>query len=492
MSDILKQKIYKDFFLELPHSKSLLKAWSNKTIQEISLEFVKNTDFAISEKCQEIIKNYISPILGIRTATQVISNLKKSSRILCLHHLGIECMAEQVQIIHFFGLNEILEVENKNKEIGVIPILACTSIPLQSYSYPRGFMPARRLENGQKNHAPLFPSSYQNTMVYSAPRFTKEMLLTSISKWNKNIYLPDEWEIMHQIVNSIIMQPECLELPSLNLQFMHINNKLFKLIYPDHKNLDLIYLDLEEITGKLIQDDLSRENSLLSTIFFNEKARNSLFNSLVNERGCFSKNAIEGKELDRCGNDGSIFFWTKDQNGRRIPLSLRQNPLRLSYKDFSVSFEAKSLITALENKQLIPTLLTSFISLHLEHNLWCYGGLYMSEYLPKMLSAAIDALKLVEYHNTPALPKFNAFATGAFTVQAQIEKKLFPAGSIEIISAQGLKQRLIHEIKNMKFAEVLPLAMTEWSLYFTSKDNQTKDWLKELDYASTKWKGIVL
>ncbi len=491
MSNIFQEAAYQDFFKELKHAQNLLAPWYEQKVGKISSEFNQNTEFSLSLPAQKIFHKTIEPIFGENLAKLAVQKFNSYSRVLCMHHLGVECMAEQVQIVHFFYLQQLINNANNPEKHNVLPILACSAVPLQSYSYPRGLMPARISEQ-HKLHAPLFPSALQNTLVYHAPKFEKKKVLEVCSKWNRKLFLDYEWEVMNEIVHNVILSPDCLNLPDLNSQLMLINDQIFHLIYKDNPTTHVTYLNLESISSELIKHDLENKDSILYKLYFDENARKSILHKLLNERGCWSLNAVNGEELHRCGNNGSIFFWASDEKGRRLPLSFRQNPDRLFYKDLSIDLNPESLILALDKKIIYPSLFSSFVSLHLEHKLMCYGGLYMADYLPKMLKAVSQTLTETEYGEFLDLSNFNSFGTGVFSCQIQVEEDLYPAGSIELIHKNGITKHHLEQIADLNYKDTLPLALKDWSLYFTDPSIQTKDWLKNLDEATKKWKGIIL
>ena len=497
MAPLMNNSVYEPLFKMLPYLQKYLQNWQGKTLYEISQSFVAKTETSISDVASQTIFDMVNPVLGEAVAKKTTQDLQYASRILATHHLGIDCLPEQVQAIHFFGLQHILKSFSLEQQsstptnaLQVMPVLACSSIPLQSYSYPRGLMPARALPNGQKIHAPLFPSSMQNTLVYNAPVFQRDIVERMSQKWDASLFTPREWNAMQSIVHECILSDICLNLPDLSSQVMYINHAIFKKIYPDNHHLHVVYLNLEKIAKKLIMDDISRRDSVLFSIFFHKESRDRILKSLSGQRACWSKNASNGQVLDRCGSDGTVFFWASDNKGRRIPLAFYDSPPRLCYKDISIPLEPESIYEALNNNLIFPSLFSSFVSLHLEHYLLCYGGVYMVKYLPVILDAVVTVLNEA---NSPAhmskYTPFTSLGSGPITVQV---KNGISAGSIEILGRDGLTQKHLQSLSELTFDNVIEQSLKEWSMCHLPKAQQTEAWFEELNQTIAPWKGVVL
>lgn len=553
--NIMHNKVYEPLFSTLPYLPSYLIPWKDKSIGELSQNFQHPTDLPLSQKAQEVLFAMVCPTFGHAIAETLIQSLQKRARIIATHHLGIDCLPEQVQCVHFLELQQLLKPK---EEITAIPILACSGIPLQSYTYPRGLMPTRTNEEGQSIRYPLYPSTFQNTLVFKAPPLTKDQVEKMTKIWNKNLVSSEEWKTIEFIINDILLQDECLAQKSFSDQIMYANAKIFHSIYPENPNTHVIYINLEELTTQLILSDLEHENSVLSFLFFHKQTRNALLESLQSQRACWSSEAKNGVALERTGNNGTVFFWAVDIRGRRIPLSFIDNPPRLcdftyitamtqsghfhdcaETKGICIELTKEALDKALKEGIIYPSLFTSFISLHLQHNLLCYGGVYMVNYLPVMLKNTLNVLKQyaclkeglhlktkitdninsinIEEESYPPLlhiierfKLFNAFGSGAITIQnknapsrneAEVEankienhtKNTFtPSGSIEIIAHGGITQKNLQKIASLNYDDMLPLNLKEWSILHIKKVKHDTKFLQDLDRACTEWLGINL
>ncbi len=497
---------FKKLFDYFPYMSRCLEPWLGKSIGELSQQFQQESAATLSDVAQEAIFSMVQPVLGKDVAEALLQSLRHASRMVATHHLGIDCLPEQVQAVHFLELQKLLK---PREDVTTIPLLACAGVPLQNYSYPRGLMPARKNAQGQKVRYPLFPSAKQNTLVLAAPALHKKGVQKIVNKWDKSLVSPREWDTINAVVQDIILHEDCLALDTFSQQVMYSNDKIFKAVYPDNPNAHVIYLNLEELATKLVLADLQEPNSVLSAVFFQKSCRDRILKALSNQRACWSERARNGAELERTGTNGTIFFWAIDAQGRRVPLSFQENPDRLVRGSLTFDFNAHALRQALQERRIYPSLYTSFVSMHLQHNLSCYGGIYMVDYLPKMLQATMDALSIcsddvfcsnhaanIQDHYPPVssviqnfIP-FSGFGSGAMSVKTRTEPSLaesesnsspqnavateyIPAGSLEIIGYGGITRKHLEAIASLKYDDILPMHLADWT--FTHIPELKKD-----------------
>lgn len=502
MSCLVDKPEYTDFFEQFPYLLAPLQHWCGTSIGELSTAFQSPTP-SPSPIILTILYDIVAPILGHDIANALIDRLQCSSRVIATHHLGIDCLPELVQSVHFLELQKLLQ---PNEKINTIPILACSGIPLQSFTYPRGLMPSVKNTSGKTIRYPLFPSNMQNCLVYSCPALQKKDILRIMQKWNSSLVSTSIWQTIQYIMHKIVLHDDCLNHDTFSKQIMYINSKLFKTIYPENPNTHVISLNLEEITKKLIIHDLQNKDSIINIIFFNQEVRTKIVDALINLRGCWTEKVVHGDTLHHSSSEGTLFFWGIDAMKRRVPLILRTIPKFgpcLCYQDIIIPFNPDSIIQALYEKRIYCSLFTSFITLHLEHHLQCYGGIYMAHYLPTMLETVKKILekflnhtpytmtdntmthKIVEdktlmMQNVPYcvskehasllnklkvyLP-FTSLASGPITVQhSDLQRnEHVPAGSLELIAQGGINRAQLTAIAEYSCDDLLPLMLHEWS-----------------------------
>lgn len=499
MTSLLHNSAYTPLFSHFPYLRTPLHDWSLQKVGELSAIFQEPSSTTISSTAQNTIYSMVFPVFGHDIATALLDTLQKSSRIISTHHLCIDCLPEMVQAIHFLGLQKLIE---SPKNISIIPILACSGVSLQSYCYPRGLRISSQIHHGRAIHYPLYPSSSQNTLVYTAPPLTKETVLRMKHQWKQGSLSNMQWECIQDIVDNYVLHNDCLSFEDFDKQIMYCNAKIFQKIYPDNPNSHVIYLNLEALSRQLILHDLQNKNSILSLLIFNKRIRTQILQKLVHERACWNQDAIDGKELQRTDVTGTIFFWGIDTQGRRIPLTLREDSLHgptLCHKDIKIPLTQEAICNALQEKRIYPNLFSSFVTLNLQHSLLCYGGIYMFRYLPRMLEAALQVLSDSghETHEASqalsAFRSFPSFGSGIMSVQCPCpDGSLAPAGSIELMGHGGLKHNQLTEIANLSMSDLLPLTLKEWSLDHMPQLKNDPQAVAKLLQAINPWKGLTL
>ncbi|MFI3271795.1 MAG: hypothetical protein R3Y11_06805 [Pseudomonadota bacterium] len=498
---------FQELFNAFPYLPNRLESWLGKSIGELSHAFTQPTPFTLSTTAQNALASMVTPVMGNAVAHKLVQSLEASSRIMATHHLGIDCLAEQVQALHFLELQKLLQTP---EIITTIPVLACAGVPMQSYSYPRGLMLGRKSAQGHPIRYPLFPSAKQNTLVLAAPALHKNGVLKIVNKWDASLVSAHEWQVMQSIVHDIILHDDCLGLANFSQQAMYINGKIFQAIYPDNPNTHAVYLNLEELATKLVLADLQDPSSVLSTLFFQKACRDRILEELTDTRACWSELAKSGQTLERTGKNGTIFFWAIDEQGRRIPLCLQENPDRLVYGDLSIALTAEDLSAALQQGLIYPSLYTAFVSLHLQHNLACCGGLYMTKYLPDMLETTASVLQ-----NHCDILQFSThcrLGSGVTSVKTLAEPPLsepcscghststhdtehnnyIPSGSIEIIAHGGIKQEHLQAIANLIYDDMLPTHLAEWTFLHIPEIRKKQDMLNTFTLLSKNDSCIYL
>lgn len=507
MHQLLSEAIYKPLLDILPYIPQRLAPWAGKTLGNIAEEYTKApTDEAPSKALIDCLADMTRPVLGESAAKALSQRLQRCPAVLSANHHGFDCLPEMVQAIHFFGLHDLLHQDPQQNSASaqnedaadcsrIIPVLSCSGVPLQSSFYPRGLMPARQDVHGKRLHLPLFPSALQDTLVLCAPALTAEGVHTMRQRWPLDAL--DKWELeaAHALLEEHILTPEVLSLPHFSDQAMRINATLCAQRFPGSPQTSVAYLDLEEASRRMLMLDLGNPQSVMYRMLFTTSLRDKALHALSGKRGCWSKNAALGKELSRTGSDGTIFFWTIDAQGRRCPLRLVPGKtcgtMALEYKEFRVELSPNALIEALQARRIYPCLLSTYISLELEHHLRCYGGIFLVNYLPDMLHTVMQVFQS-EGEELPAFTPYLALAAVTLTVQTLSAGRPTPAGALELAAAGGIGQSHIEKLAALSVMEVLPLSMKEWCLTYVPKAQHSQQWLAELNKGAEQWRGLVL
>lgn len=478
-----------------PHLPDLLCQWENRPLRDIA------TAFAVTGKASAAARRVLTDMtrtaLGPETAHALDFRLRHCPAVLSANYHGIECFPEMVQAIHFFALNDLTSPPVRNPAVQVtqrvVPILSCSSVSLQSATYPRGLMLSRRNPRTMVPvHLPLFPSAHQNVMISQAPPLTARTKNLMERWWTNSAHELEPWEreAVMSIAEAHLLRPCVLDLPSFSAQVTRINESLCRKRYPEADHVRIVYLDMEGAVRTLLKADLLDANSVVYRVLFQPDIRRRILDALTGVRGCWQRDAAAGDTLRRTGSAGTIFFWTVDNKGRRCPLTLRpptgQEPAALEYQTTRFLLRPESILAALEAGQLVPSLFTVYTSLTLDHGLQCFGGIFLSRYLPTMIENVVQALA----ESAPPLPPLLAALPLGFQVRAG--QTLRPAGAVELHAAGGLSRAQLDHFAQLRIPELLPLSLREWVLDYMPDNKRPSNWSAQLLELASRWRGIIL
>ncbi len=474
------------------HLPPLLRHWDGQTLGQIAAEFVQpGTKPSVSAAFLDAVMTMTTPLLGQETALALKNRLASCPAVLSANYHCVECFPEMVQALHFFGLHDLCA---PGAELRIIPVLSCGSVSLQSPTYPRGLSLSRHV-HGHALHLPFFPSAFQDVMVCQAPALNENMLQAMRQKWSKGEYPLCHWEqeAVDTIVDTHILRPDILDQSRFCQQVSRINASLCAARYPEAKQVRVVYLEMESLVARLLGTSLGDDQSLMYRIFFDANLRPHILDHLAGVRGCWKTAAVNGPVLGRTGSAGTVFFWLADHKGRRCPLRLTTSDSEavLEYKDTQIPLQPQDLCQALSTGQLIPSLFTVYTSLTLEHELRCYGGIFLADYLPAMIKGVLAACAQAGAPIS-TWTEHNPLAALPLTVQLNTADGLVPAGSVELMAAGGLTRAHLHSMATLSIAHVLPASLVSWYQEYIPMDQRPAGWEKELASLAAYWQGVVV
>jgi hypothetical protein len=265
---------------------------------------------------------------------------------------------------------------------------------------------------------------------------------------------------------------------------------------------EIVCLELEKISGALLDKDLRNSESLVSSIMFDEKLRENTFEELDGKKACWqTKKLLKRLHLDNWDESekqaaegcGTMLFWGLDDRGRRVPLYLdataktgkklygiddRGNGLEWSYSPESVR-------DGLNQGKLLPSIFTSFLVVSLARGLVCAGGYFQCEYLPAMQRGIVNALtKTGGYDEVARLVSnvtTNLYLSGMTAVMTRIGHDLLvPAGPVEILAGGGIGPDDIERLGSLTVKDAHLSAMFETLPDLPFLARQTPDWKTQL------------
>lgn len=503
MNKLISLPLLTPLWARLPHLPPLLRQWGETPLGRIATGFAENPPDqtgrqSVSSALLAAARSMTAPVLGDAAAEALVRRLAACPSILASNYHGVECFPEMVQAIHFFALGDLTSGSVDAHGSGpVVPVLSCSSVSLQSQTYPRGLMLSRRdAEDAGCMRLPLFPSALQDVMASRAPALTEKQLRTMHAQWLRKDRPPLlNWErlAVDDILNRHILRPDVLDLPSFGAQVTRVNASLCAERYSQCQHASVIYLEMEALVAELLGRDLEDEGSVMHRILFDPQVRALILGTLAGVRGCWRTEAINGLALGRTGRAGTIFFWMADKKGRRCPLRLcatASGEAGLGFGDTCIPLRPAALRGALAAGTIVPSLFTSYMSLTLDHGLRCFGGIFLAEYLPTMIRGVASAM---ERAGSPlrVAPPGQCLAALPLTVQIE-DEGLRPAGSVELAAAGGLTRAHLNRIAQLTLADVLPLSLASWYRDYVPAEDRLPDWEPALKRLASRWDGVTV
>ena len=445
--------------------------------------FQENQDF-IRE-----VANYTSETLGPELGEAISEDLRELPQVLTANHHGIDTFAQSTQSNLLFSMRK----KSDGSPVKTIPVLACGSVPMNNLTYPRGFLiyaGSAESDDGGVFKLPLFPDSYKRKLVSIVGPFTTDMLCRSRVRAKNLIESNKLNPCIESALNKVF--DDCAnigqEFPGYSRQATIANHRFWQHQFQDGvRRSDLVYLELENIVCRLLENDLFDQSTIAHQLLFDPELRGKLIENLDGQRGCWHHEKLSSRcsrssyvkgQNTTDSTQGTMFFWGVDEKGRKIPLCLIEGLKATSAelrgfddsgKLFTCPFTSADINRGLQDGRLLPSIFTSYLLVSIARGISCIGGYYQAEYLPIMRTAVIDALrsnsgKTVKTFDSGRL-RPDPYLSGMQTIGLKTGSHLFPAGPLEIIASGGLSDEQLQQV-----GEVTVLQSHIASLYDTVTD----------------------
>ena len=453
-----------------------------------------------------VVYRYAAPLLGESMARKASQDLAASPVVLTANHHGVDFFAQSVQGSLFFSLYK----SNGNASRATVPIFSCGSVPLDNLTYPLGLLlyhvNAAELGTLPKK-MPVFSNRFRRTMVSVSGPIEETMVKRAEARVDKMVrekkISPALEPHLQQIFQEDYCSPAVMDLPSYSLQSVVLNNRIWKRLFSKPLTApEIVYLELEKIVLMLLEFDLLNPESLAWCVMFDSELRKAVLRELDRAKLCWNLNKLKQRlRMDRLdsskkkalNNCGTVLFWGINPSGRRIPLYLEthgKNGQMLRGIDdrdnlWELPFTPQSILNALNQNHLLPSLFTCFLVLSFARGITCVGGYFQCEYLPMMQEGLVKALqKTPGYHDIADLVEgvaTDTYLSGMQAVMTRIkEDTLIPAGPIEIIAGGGLTDDDIQQILSLTVRDAHLASLFETVPDVVPWAIKMPDWKKQL------------
>ena len=306
-------------------------------------------------------------------------------------HYSLSTTEHHGPITHPNSLNSVLLTaipfltDTEREKPGNVIVLSCANISFDNPRFPRG-----HLFTGEKNitnQLVLFSRNARPCPVVYFPPYDKESITSALLRndsWLKEGSVNEGvHELVSKVLKNIYSKSKAFKFDNFSDQVSYTNFLLWQEIFSNknQKNApDLIYIEQEKIVIKLLKDYHLNKKTIVNSFLFDPNYHILIEKYFNNIQGAFS---LKEKY-------GSFLFWALPK-GKKYRIQLWRKEGRLVSEDglYQVRLTPKAIRKAIENKELIPSTLLSFVMLAFYYGLNLRGGFDQTNYLTQMKDAFI-------------------------------------------------------------------------------------------------------
>jgi hypothetical protein len=487
---------------KLPVVKRAIREYGELSLLEYLRNFALKPVPAYQQRADlaDAISRYGIPLFGESVTRQVIHDLDAYPVILTSNHLGVEYFSQSLQSSLMLSLNSVAG----NLSALTVPVFSFGNVPLNNLTYPRGAL----LHHTNSDEAsdmplklPVFPDRFKRQIASVAQGFDRGMVRRAKARLDKMVrkgHIPRAIaDAMHTVFEEDYCADSVLGLSSYSEQSVVLNRRIWNRLFSECVAVpELAYFEIEKIAAILLEKDLLNPESLAYGIVFDPVLRKHVLEKLDRMKGCWDMKNLSlrpGKTRRKMsGNYGTVLFWGIDDFGRRIPLYLEIGDADAVFlgtddngKIRKLDCKPHTLIAALRENRIIPSLFTCFLTLSFARGLICIGGYFQGEYLPVMQQGLICALQETEgygdaAHRVAQVPA-DAYLSGMLAVMSETEDKcLVPAGPAEIIAGRGLTIEDIQQMSSLTVRDAHIAGLFETAPDAVPPKSRPVNWKKQL------------
>lgn len=318
-----------------------------RSITEVSKELLDynpdETHIKRQEKYIDLIKQKIKKIFSEdeQKDIQIFSNPYVTANT--VDHLGFPNHPAMVSAYMTMGFSRIFSQENSEREDDLL-ILSTTAVALNDYFHKRGFD-----FNGK--HINMTKKKDRNKLLYLYPKINISIIDTITKDGKIKSFSKNEVEFLEKI-DEIIKNIDFSTCDYYSEQLTKINFYLWPLMLPidvREKAPNLLTIESENTDIEYLKILLKEKKSFIVDVLFDKEKRDKIMQIFSGATGCWD---LEIKK-------GSHFFW-KITNKKFEKLILDGEKLVDQDNNYSVDLNTESLIKALKNNEIFPTMFISY------------------------------------------------------------------------------------------------------------------------------------
>lgn len=407
------------------------------------------------QELTEIIKEYICVRSGKTIAEKAVLPLKSNTLMMADHYGGIySTQSFQGDLLYIKGLKEMGLVTE------VIPVLACGQVPLDNSTFPRGMIYYEG--DGMPLRLPVMTTKHRASAAGAAPGFNDGDVEKFIKRIKKDVKGKNR-EALVQLAEEIYKNDTVLNEKDFKSQMYYVSKDVMERCLDGET---VIYVDFEEVFGKLFLKDIERPNSLCYRILYDE-----LFLKTLKE------------EMP----DISLFVGL-DKKGKKFYLSLdsdgflrgkTRNNEEIIYKT-----EPEIIQNLIKEKKVYVSVYACAVMSAFQRGMMLFGGIFQSVYLEEWKKKTIKALKNAgcekeaDRINTVA---GNGYMSGPIFALTNGGGGFVNAGPLEMILHNKTFKDIEHLVNETSIYDGHMMGMYEFYNDLTTADKKCEQWYEKLN-----------
>jgi hypothetical protein len=381
---------------------------------------------------------------GAHAAAEAASAVRDDPVVTTSNHFGLDTLAVSAHCTLLFALRRAAAPTSV--------VLGCSSVSMDSGSYPMGLLIYDRCAGADArlvHKLPVWPNRLRRRIVAAAEPVDAGMVARARGRLRA---MTTSGEISSfcaraagRVLDEDLSDDAILSLPTYAQQSTAVNRRLWSRIVGGAPSV--IQLELEQVVADLLRHDLTDPGSVVARLMFDPVVRRRLLSALDGVRAGWNLaglyEALRCRDTDTPPRHGTVFFWGRRDDGRRIPLVVDGQYLvgmdgqrqRCAYP-----LAPQPLAEAVTSGRLLPSLLTCFTVLSFARGIGCVGGPHQAAYLPIMRDAvarAIAADDPVAAQQVADTPAELCVADLQVALRTTSDGLGLPAGPLEIGEAGG-------------------------------------------------------
>lgn len=425
---------------------------------------VENNGECLPQDLFSIIEDHIEKRSGKEVAKKAGKALESNTLMTADHYGGIySAQSMQGDLLYYAALKA------SGYDAQVVPIMAYGQVPMNNSTFPRGIILYEN--NGEPLKVPVTPSKYRTYCVSQMPPFSKKEIEAANKKIKKELCGKDGDSIAH-LVEKVYCQDVCLNAPDYKTQVYHVSNALYKTFLG---NDEFVFVECEEVFGRLLLEDLKKTSSFVHRMIYDEK----FFKALKDEF-----------------EDLSLFVGIDEKN-RVFPLIMEEPTIikgtTRDGEEICYELSDQKIEELLGSSKLYVSMFGCVLMSSFQRGITLYGGEFQAVYLEEWkekLMKAFDALEETGHRERIEKIYCKGYLSGPIFLLTTGNNGLVNAGPVEMIINNKTYGDIAHLLEKTSVYDANVMGMYEFYNDLTLSNEKNEGWYDSItSYFKEKYEG---